>query len=209
MGQKRWGRRARVRPVDVFAVQILCLGLLYALGMLSGFFYACYCAESARLVLSEYLTGYCALYEAGTVRRGSLLTSVRLYFGEPLAAFLLGFVPVGVAVVPLLAVASGFLSMFAVACFVQVYGRAGCLPALAAFGPRMLFTVPCFLWVAACAWASASSRLPGTRGKRCAPALDRGAYVYRLFVCVVLLMLGVCVEQFVAPALFEWALSGI
>ena len=188
MGRKRRACRERGRE-DGRTAQVLCLGLFYALGMLGGFLYARYCAEDSQLVLSEYLTGYCALYEAGEVQRVSLLTAVRLYFGESLAAFL--------------------LTMFAVACFVQVYGRAGCLPALAAFGPRVLFTVPCFLWVAACAWSSALSRLPGARGKRCAPAADRGGYAYRLFVCVVLLILGICVEQFVTPALFQWALGGI
>ena len=45
-------------------MQVLCLGLFYALGMLGGFLYAHYCAEDSQLVLSEYLTGYCALYEA-------------------------------------------------------------------------------------------------------------------------------------------------
>ena len=208
MGRKRRACRERGRE-DGRTVQVLCLGLFYALGMLGGFLYARYCAEDSQLVLSEYLTGYCALYEAGEVQRVSLLTAVRLYFGESLAAFLLGLAALGAVAVPLLAAASGFLTMFAVACFVQVYGRAGCLPALAAFGPRVLFTVPCFLWVAACAWSSALSRLPGARGKRCAPAADRGGYAYRLFVCVVLLILGVCVEQFVTPALFQWALGGI
>ena len=72
------------------------------------------------------------------MQRVSLLTAVRLYFGESLAAFLLGLAPLGAVAVPLLAAASGFLTMFAVACFVQVYGRAGCLLALAAFGPRVL-----------------------------------------------------------------------
>ena len=192
MGRKRRACRERGRE-DGRTVQVLCLGLFYALGMLGGFLYAHYCAEDSQLVLSEYLTGYCALYEVGEVQRVSLL----------------GLAALGAVAVPLLAAASGFLTMFAVACFVQVYGRAGCLPALAAFGPRVLFTVPCFLWVAACAWSSALSRLPGARGKRCAPAADRGGDAYRLFVCVVLLILGVCVEQFVTPALFQWALGGI
>lgn len=202
-------RPVRGRPGQALTVQILCLGCLFALGMLGGYIYAGYCGDSSQLALSEYLTGYCALYEAGAVQAVSLFTAVRLYFSYVLAAFLLGFLSIGVVVLPVLSGAYGFMTMFAVSCFVQVYGRSGSLLALAAFGPRALFSVPCFLWVAAYAWASASSLATGPRGKRCAPVVYDSAYFYQLFLCVVLLMIGICVERYVTPHLFQWALGRV
>ena len=209
MGLKKWTRGLRGQPGQALTVQVLCLGLLFTLGMVGGYLYAASCGERSQLALAEYLSGFCDLYQEGAVRTVSLFTAARLYFTEFLAAFLLGLVPVGIFLLPVLSGAYGFLTMFAVACFSQVYGRAGALLALALFGPRALFTVPCFLWVAAGAWARASSRLTGRRGKRCAPVVYDGAYFYRLCVCVVWLMLGVCVERYVTPSLFQWALGAL
>ena len=209
MGLRKWARRAGGPAGETLSVQILCLGLLFALGMLGGYLYAAYCAGDSRLLLSEYLSGYCALYRSGGAEPVALLTAARLYGSYVLAAFLLGYVSAGVAAVPLLSGLYGFLTMFSVACFVQVYGRGGCLLALAVFGPRAVFTVPCFLWMAACAWACASSRIARGGGKRCAPVSCGGAYVYRFFVCIVVLMLGVCVERYVTPSLFQWALDRV
>ena len=209
MGLKKWARRSRVGPGQALTVQLLCLGVLFALGMLGGYLYAGYCANSSQLVLSDYLTGYCALYQQGAVEAVSLFTAVRLYFSYVLAAFLLGFLSIGVVALPVLSGLYGFLTMFAVSCFVRVYGRAGSLLAMAVFGPRVLFTVPCFLWVASYAWACSSALVTGRHGKRCAPVTYDSAYFYRLFLCVVVLMIGICVERYVTPSLFQWALNRI
>ena len=202
-------RRVRPAPGHALQVQILCLGVMFALGMLGGYLYAGYCGSQARLSLSEYLAGYCALYEEGAVEAVPLLTAVRLYGSYVLAAVLLGFLSIGVIVLPILSGAYGFVTMFAVACFVQVYGRGGTLLALAAFAPRVLFTVPCFLWAAAYAWASASARATGWKGRRCAPVVYDSAYFYRLSLCVVWLVFGIFVERYVTPSLFRWALGAV
>ena len=209
MGLKKWARRSRVGPGQALTVQLLCLGVLFALGMLGGYLYAGYCANSSQLVLSDYLTGYCALYQQGAVEAVPLFTAVRLYGSYVLAAVLLGFLSIGVFVLPVLSGAYGFVTMFAVACFVQVYGRGGILLALAAFAPRVLFTVPCFLWTAAYAWASASARATGGRGRRCAPVVYDSAYFYRLSLCVVWLVFGIFVERYMTPSLFQWALGAV
>ena len=208
MGAKKWTHRFHVEPGQALTVQLLCLGVLFGLGMLGGYLYAGHCAGSSRLALSAYLKEYCALYQEGSVAAVSLFTAVRLYFFYTLGAFLLGLLAVGVLALPILTAAYGFLTMFAVASFSQVYGRGGTLLALAAFGPRVLFTLPCFLWVAACSWAAASALVAGGGGKRCAPAVTRdSAYLYRLFLCVMLLAFGVCFERYITPSLFQWALG--
>ena len=211
MGWKKWVRRLRGAPGQGLTVQILCLAVLFALGMLGGYLYAGHCAEQSDLALAEYLTGYCDLYRSGAVQDVALFPVVCLYFSYVLAAFLLGFLSAGAVLLPALSGVYGFLTMFAVSCFVRIYGRAGLLPALAAFGPRAVFTIPCFLWAAAYAWACASSRFAGAggRGKRCAPVFYDSAYFYRLSLCVVWLMLGVCFERYVTPSLFQWALGGV
>lgn len=202
-------RRIQAAPVQTVAVQTVCLGVLFAVGMVGGYIYAGYCSGQSQLALSDYLSDYCALYQSGTVQAVSLWTAIRLYFSYVVVAFLLGFLSIGVLALPLLSGTYGFLTMFAVACFVQVYGRSGISLALAAFGPRVLFTVPCFLWVAGYAWTSASALATGTRGKRCSPVVYDSAYFYRLFLCVVLLMAGICVERYVVPYLFQMALGGL
>ena len=209
MAWKKMMRRIQASPGQTVTVQTLCLGVLFAVGMAGGYIYAGYCNGHSQLALSEYLQDYCALYQEGAVQAVSLWTAVRLYFTYVVGAFLLGFLSLGVLALPLLSGIYGFLTMFAVACFAQVYGRAGVGLALAAFGPRVLFTVPCFLWVAAYAWTSASALATAGRGKRCAAVGFDSAYFYRLFLCVVLLMVGICVERYVVPDLFQMALEGL
>lgn len=197
----------RMQSAEAPTVQMLCLSLLFLLGAAGGYAYAGYCGDHAQLMLSEYLTGYCELFQRGVESAVPLLTAVRLYYGAVVLSFLFGFTAIGTLVVPALAGAFGFTSMFAIACFVQVYGRQGAVLALGALGVRLVFTLPCFLWLGSYAWRAASSLLPWPRGKRCAPALYDGSCFYRLFVCVVLLMIGVCFERYITPNLFHLALG--
>lgn len=197
----------RMRGADAPTVQLLCLSLMFLLGAAGGYAYAGYCGDHAQLMLSEYLTGYCELFQRGAESAVPLLTAVRLYYGAVVLSFLFGFTAIGTLVIPAIAGVFGFTSMFAVACFVQVYGRGGAALALGALGVRLVFTLPCFLWLGSYAWRSASSLLPWPRGKRCAPVLWDGSGFYRLFVCVVLLMIGVCFERYITPNLFHLALE--
>ena len=210
MGIRTGARRASSKPAQPsMGAQLFCLALLFALGMLGGYFYAEYCCEGSALSLSEYLAGYCVVFEDGGGGAVSLFSAVLLYFGYTSAAFLLGFTAIGVVAIPLLLAAFGFTSMFAVACFVMIYGRRGIALALAAMGVRMVVTLPCLLWVGARAWASSFALSGVGGGKRCAPVLYDKGYFYRLCVCVVLLLFGVCAEQYLTPYLFHLALAGL
>lgn len=197
----------RMQTADTPAVQMLCLSLLFLFGAAGGYAYAGYCGDHAQLMLSEYLSGYCELFERGAESVVPLLTAVRLYYGAVLLSFLFGFTAIGTLVIPAIAGTFGFTSMFAIACFVQVYGRGGAVLALGALGVRLVFTLPCFLWLGSYAWQASSSLLPWPRGKRCAPVFYDGSCFYRLFVCVVLLMIGVCFERYITPNLFHLALG--
>ena len=205
MGVRSFVRQ--MQSAEAPTIQMLCLALLFLLGALCGSAYSGYCSDHAQLMLSEYLAGYCQLFAEGGQGAVSLFSAVRLYYGAVLLAFLFGFTAIGTLVIPAIAGAFGFTSMFAVSCFTQVYGRTGVALALGALGLRLVFTLPCFLWLGSYAWQAASSLLPLPRGKRCAPVLYDGSYFYRLFVCVVLLMIGVCFERYITPNLFHLALG--
>ena len=96
MGLKKWTRGLRGQPGQALTVQVLCLGLLFTLGMVGGYLYAASCGERSQLALAEYLSGFCDLYQEGAVRTVPLFTAARLYFTEFLAGTVHGALfPVG------------------------------------------------------------------------------------------------------------------
>lgn len=185
---------------DPALTRLICLAAFVALGMLAGRFCADYWGDS---VFGQYLSDFCGLYQEEPTAV-SLLSAVRLYFGDVLLAVLLGFSFVGVVGIPLLTLFYGFTAMFAVSCFANIYGRQGVLMAAAAMGIRHLFVLPCFLWAAAWAWTSADRLLSLAlgRGKRCSPTAVESGFWYRLGLCVVILLAGLCMELYVTPHLF-------
>ena len=210
MGLGFFVRHLRVKPsASSSSVQMVCLALLFLFGAVGGYLYSGYCDDHASVMLSEYLNGYCQLFGSGGESAVSLFSAIRLYYGYIILAFLFGFTVIGVLVIPALSAVYGFTAMFAIGCFARIYGRYGVWLAMSVLGVRLLFTIPCFLWIASHAWSAAASLLPGPRGKRCAPVIYDSSYFYRLFVCVVLLMIGVGMERYVTPHLFHLALQGL
>ena len=202
-------QRAAVKPAQGMGVQMIGLALLFLLGAFAGYWYAGYCTDQSLLLLEEYLDGYCQLFIGGTEQTVPLGSALRLYYGDLVLVFLLGFTPLGTLLIPVVSVVSGFTGMFAIGCFTQVYGRYGVALALTALGIRLLFTLPCLLWAGSYAWQAALSLLPGHRGKRCAPPASTRVYVYRFVVCAVILAIGICFERYLTPYLFHFALQGI
>ena len=209
MRLKSFVRSMGVKPLPGSSVQAAALSGAFCLGMLGGYLYAAFCYGRDVLVLKDYLNEYCQLFQSGGDSKVSLLSAVQLYFAYPAAVFLLGFTAFGVLAIPLAGAAFGFTSMFAVACFVHCYGQYGALLALCAMGVRMLFSLPCFLWLGSHAWVSSAALMPGGNGKRCAPAVFDGMCWSRLLVCVVFLCIGVCCERALTPYLFHLALMGL
>ena len=202
-------KRVRAKPSQPMAAQTLVLGVLFAVGMVGGYLYSGACYDGASLALSEYLSGYCQLFDGAEAAAISVGSALRLYFGYCVAVFLLGFTSIGAVALPVVVGAYGFSLMFAVACFVRIYGPFGIVLAMAALGIRAAFTLPCFFWIASVSWSSAFSMAAVSRGKRCAPVQRDAGYWYRLAVCVVLLLIGVVCEMRLAPPLFHFALRGI
>jgi len=189
------------------AMQVIGVSAFFLLGMLVGYCFAGSCGESELMELRVYLQDYCMLYAGESARSASLLSIVRLYFFAVLLVFLLGFSKSGVVCIPLVSFGYGIVTAFSVACFLRVFGRAGIWPALAAFGPRLCVTIPCFVWVAAYSWSVVCTAVFLSRGKRFVPIRRDGDFYYCFCLWLVLLMAGVCVERYLVPHLFRLAAS--
>ena len=99
--------------------------------------------------LSDYLHQYAQATADGRGPSASALSVAAAYFRYPLAAALLGLTAAGLVLLPVLSVAQGFFLSFSVGCFARALGRGGVYLALAAFGPRCLFVLPCTLLLTA------------------------------------------------------------
>ena len=186
------------------AAHRLWLALLFLLGAGIGYLYACSCVNSSAPQLQNYLDDYCTLFAKGG--EISPLAAAKLYLLPLFLLFFSGFWAVGAIAIPLVTATCGFSAMFAIACFVCLYGRKGLALALAALGMRLLFTLPCILWIGADGWARSMVGSGKGKRKRSVPK-DKGTAGLRFFVCVALLLIGVAIECSVTPSAFRWALS--
>ena len=194
--------------MDPVWLRLAALGLFFWTGAAAGRFCAVQWAGSEGGLLREYLADFCLLYDSGAAVN-TFWTLVLNYFGWIFLLLLFGYSPLGLVMVPALAASCGFLSMYAVSCFVCVFDRPGVLVALSAMGIRFLFVLPAFFYLADASWQQASwLAAAGTgKGKRSAPLPGSGGYVVRFLVCVVILAVGVCCERLLVPVLIRAAVA--
>lgn len=197
------GRRAAapVGRLDPALVRCVVLGALFLLGAALGRAWA---SRADGEALRSYLADYCAAAEGGEVF--SLGSALVLYYGYCAGAALLGFVPLGVVLIPALSGLLGFLTMYSVSCFAGALGRCGVGLALGAMGVRLVFTLPCFLALSGAAWPAAMEL--AARGRHSAPAGYGRRYLLLFFLCAVILAAGVLCERFITPVCFRLALHG-
>ena len=158
--------------------------------------------DSVGTELTEYLRGYLMLESAP---QGAALSALVLYFRYPLAAVLLGCLPAGVILLPLLTAAFGFFLSFSVCCFTAAFGTEGILLALAVMGLRCLVSFPCYMLLAEASWESACALLRRGRGT---PSAQRGRARWRLrCFCAALLLAAACLEVFCSPWILRLALG--
>lgn len=203
-------RGARAVRADPAALRGVLLALCFLAGCLAGRLYAGSWGESARSSMAAYLRDYCALYDAGGAQ-SSLLRCAALYFGGAALLALFGFSAAGVALIPALSALFGFLTMYAVSCFVVCFGRAGVPLAMGAMAVRLVFTLPCFFLLAGEAWPLSTELflLSLGRGKRSSPVLYGGRYFLLLALCLAALAVGALCERLVTPALLRLALERV
>ena len=132
----------------------------------------------------------------------SALSVAAAYFRYPLAAALLGLAAAGLVLLPVLSVAQGFFLSFSVGCFARALGRGGVYLALAAFGPRCLFVLPCTLLLTVQGLSAAARRRDGQKVR-----LTEGAYWRRVGLCGLILLIGAALELTFGPRLLQWVIA--
>ena len=137
---KRLGKTA-----DLFSDQGLCLMVLCAvllLGGAAGCLFSGAAGQATVAELTQYLTDYLTAAEAGTAARCGFWSAAWRYVRLWCAVAIMGLTALGVAVIPGLFFARGFLLAFSTACFYRVFGGQGVWPAVVLFGLPALFWAP-------------------------------------------------------------------
>lgn len=149
--------------------------------------------------LSNYMERYAQATMEGSGPTASALSVAVAYFRYPLLTLLLGFTAAGLIFLPLLWALQGFFLSFSTACFAAALGRNGVYLALAAFGLRCLFVLPCTLYLTVHGLSSAASRRCGQKASQ--------PPVRWLGICLLLLLLGMALELHFTPYLLKWVIA--
>lgn len=201
----------RTVRMKFFCQPNICLLLLAAFYLLGGFLaIVCtrYCSTEVSLAIKTFLSNFCSEYDS-THFTFSIPRSFILYFGGILFSFFLGFSSLGCVLIPLISGLMGFSSFYSVACFACAMGAGGVLAAAALIAVRLIFTLPCFLFVSVYS-LRLSYRLAALLFGRSA-SKDRFDYPKQYFFlflcCLIILCVGVFCERFVTPQLFRSVIS--
>ena len=191
--------------------RLVFLAVCFAAGIVLGQVLAEQFSASSGAELERYLTDYVTLSGETVPGMRPVLTALVIYFRYPLVAFFLGFASLGVVAIPAATAAYGFFLSLSVCCFTAAFGRDGVLIALAVLGVRCLLTLPCYflLAVPSLGTSAALASLSFGSGRRAAPVVYGRACWRRLAIVCGVLLLGVCVELFLAPALLESVLERV
>lgn len=190
----------RTQALRLPALVLVCL--LLVLGAVLGFAVCRAVPQQDRQELSDYLHQYAQATADGRGPSASALSVTAAYFRYPLAAALLGLTAAGLVLLPVLSVAQGFFLSFSVGCFARALGRGGVCLALAAFGPRCLFVLPCTLLLTVQGLSAAARRRDGQKVR-----LTEGAYWRRVGLCGLILLIGAALELTFGPRLLQWVIA--
>ena len=181
----------RTQALRLPALVLVCL--LLVLGAVLGFAVCRAVPQQDRQELSDYLHQYAQATADGRGPSASALS---------VAAALLGLTAAGLVLLPVLSVAQGFFLSFSVGCFARALGRGGVYLALAAFGPRCLFVLPCTLLLTVQGLSAAARRRDGQKVR-----LTEGAYWRRVGLCGLILLIGAALELTFGPRLLQWVIA--
>lgn len=194
-------RKLRYVTVDILPLRSLLLALFLVSGILWGYAVSGRCAADTGDELREYLSAYASTASEKPFSLQPALRTLVCYFRSPVLAFLLGFASIGVAAIPLLLAAQGFVFSFSLFSFAAAVGRYGLIAVASLFAARMLAVLPCTFILASAAMEKsyALALLSLGKGKRSSPVSYGRAYWYRLACCCVCLLAGSALELWLAP----------
>ena len=180
----------RTQALRLPALVLVCL--LLVLGAVLGFAVCRAVPQQDRQELSDYLHQYAQATADG---RGPSASADGVHS-------LLGLTAAGLVLLPVLSVAQGFFLSFSVGCFARALGRGGVYLALAAFGPRCLFVLPCTLLLTVQGLSAAARRRDGQKVR-----LTEGAYWRRVGLCGLILLIGAALELTFGLRLLQWVIA--
>lgn len=190
-----------------FLPRILFLAVFFVAGTFLGQVFARRVSVAVGQELTEYLRQYILTGHDHSIQM--VLSAVVLYLRYPFLAVLFGFASIGVLLIPGMTVLFGFLVSFSVSCFTAAFGMEGIFLALAAYGIRCVVTLPCYFLLAVPALKNAVVLAQLSFGRRqhgMALRLGRSWWI-RLLICLVILLLGVCVDFMISPLLLQWGME--
>lgn len=201
---KQKGRRVAVKESKnltglVWFTLLLFLGIGLGIGLSYTF------DQTTGAELTQYLNGYVSLSQTMTPQL--IFTMTKLYFTPVLVAFCLGFVSIGVVLLPIWTVLYGATLSFCVSVLVATFGQSGLWVAMALLSIRCLVSLPCYLWVALQAHSGARSLAQVCLGVKKGTSLGYdGACYWGFAMWGIVLLLGVCIDCWLSPRLLSWAL---
>lgn len=200
MKQRRLRTRVSCVSLQKVPAASLALAAFFLLGVFLGRSLAVRCAETMGAELRRYLDGYMALHAAGGFSAAAAWKTALCFFRAPVLVFILGFASLGVALIPCVCAAQGFLFSFSLFCFAAGLGEDGFFLLLALFAVRLLIVLPCTLILGGAAWEASCSlaALSFGRGKR-TKAVAYGGCWPRFGVSCVCLCFGAALELWLVP----------
>ena len=127
------------------------------------------------------------------------------FFRASVAVFLLGFASVGVALIPAVCAAQGFLYAYSLLCFALGLGQDGffLLPVL--FALRLMLVLPCTLLLGSAAWETSRglAALSVGGGKRAKGVTYGKRYWSRFGIACVCLFFGAALELWFIPRILS------
>lgn len=184
---------------------MLALAAFFLLGAVLGGMVAARGASAMGGELSRYLEGYLALRIEGAPSSVAVWRTMVCFFRASAAVFLLGFASIGVALIPAVCAAQGFLYAYSLLCFASGLGQDGffLLPIL--FALRLMLVLPCTLLLGSAAWETSRglAALSVGGGKRAKGVTYGKRYWSRFGIACVCLFFGAALELWFIPRILS------
>lgn len=199
---------------QLYRIIFLVVAFIFILGIAAGALLVCRMDTGEGSELRSFVEGYTGLLQEGSAASTPLWRSFLGAFLFPALAFLSGFTLLGVASIPILLFARGFLLSFSVTSFVVVYGINGLWLALGELGIQCVLGVPCLIVVSVYGAhmtlrlvALARGRLAAVGGTVCTRAFQPDGGWIRIAACVVAMTACALADTYLSPWLRGWISS--